>query len=920
MKKYLYETHVHTAQGSKCGQVDATEMARRYHAAGYTGIVITDHFVHGNTAIDRSLPWEQWVEQFCRGYELAKAEGDKLGLQVFFGWESGYKGTEFLILGLDKAWLLAHPEIRDCTVQQQYELVHQGGGIVIHAHPYRVEPYIPEIRLFPEYVDAVEVYNATHSSLHSKDHRRAEWNKQALAYAREHKLPITAGSDQHKRAMIGGGMVFQRKMETIRDLCQAILNEEAIAYLDGSDPLWQEKIKDRQYCCPKYPNLLHGADYNPEQWVADKEQIWNEDMRLMKLANCNEMSIGIFSWSTLEPREGEYHFEFLDEILDKVHENGGKVILATPSAARPRWLAEKYPEVLRVNHRLEREHYSLRHNHCMTSPVYRQKVAAINQKLAQRYGDHPAVIGWHISNEYGGECRCPLCQQAFRDYLREKYDHDIEKLNHAYWSGFWSHRFDDFKQVEAPSDLTDQVMHGLNLDWHRFMTHQTKDFIKHEIAAVRAGGSDLPTTINMMWSLYELDYNEFADVIDIASWDSYPRWHTEQQCRTAAHTAFQHDFYRSMKQKPFLLMESAPGLVNWHPVNKLKRPGMDKLQAMQAVAHGADSVQYFQFRKSRGSVEKFHGAIVDHVGTEHTRIFKTVQEIGATLQKINELAGSHTHSRVALVYDWDCWWALDDAQCLKNPKRYPETCMDYHNYFWNRGISVDIISKTADFHKYDLVILPMMYLISQQTMDKIDLYVREGGVVYATYTLGMVNETDLCYLGGFPGGKLKDIFGIWNEEVDALYDADRVQVEGLDDTFEGVDLCELIHANGAQVLARYSSQFYAGMPALTVNAYGQGLAYYQAFRDTGAFKAAALDKITADLGIEGVIPGCGNGITAHARYADDTMYLFVENYNDHPTEQIVLGDLFTDMESGEQVQTVSLPPFSVRILKKTTRY
>ena len=237
MKKYLYETHLHTCQGSACGCVTGAEMASLYKAAGYTGVVITDHFIGGNTAIDRSLPWEQWVEEFCKGYEDAKAAGDRIGLQVFFGWESGYQGTEFLIFGLDKQWLLEHPEIRDCSIARQYELVHSGGGIVIHAHPFRMEAYIPKLRLFPQWVDAVEAVNATHSSHSSVSHKHPEWNEQAYAYAQENNLPITAGSDQHRPVMIGGGMVFDRKMENIQDLCRGILNREAREYLDGTKPL-----------------------------------------------------------------------------------------------------------------------------------------------------------------------------------------------------------------------------------------------------------------------------------------------------------------------------------------------------------------------------------------------------------------------------------------------------------------------------------------------------------------------------------------------------------------------------------------------------------------------------------------------------------------------------------------------------------
>lgn len=238
---YLYETHLHTSEASACCRVPAAEMARQFKEAGYTGVVITDHFINGNTAVDRSLPWEQWVEGFCKGYENAKAEGDKIGLQVFFAWESGYQGTEFLIYGLDKKWLLEHPEIASCSIERQYALVHAAGGMVIHAHPFREEPYIKEVRLFPHHVDAVEGINATHSSVTSISHKNPNWNPMAMEYAREHDLPVTAGSDQHKHAMIGGGMVFGRKLKDIYDLCDAIRNGEALELLDGTKELSKQE-------------------------------------------------------------------------------------------------------------------------------------------------------------------------------------------------------------------------------------------------------------------------------------------------------------------------------------------------------------------------------------------------------------------------------------------------------------------------------------------------------------------------------------------------------------------------------------------------------------------------------------------------------------------------------------------------------
>ena len=388
-------------------------------------------------------------------------------------------------------------------------------------------------------------------------------------------------------------------------------------------------------------------------------------MELMQQANCNEMTVGIFAWSTLEPREGEYDFSYLDTIIEKIGEAGGKVILATPSGARPRWLAEKYPEVLRVCHDGVREHFRARHNHCFTSPAYREKVRQMNTRLAQRYGNHPAVVAWHISNEYNGACHCPLCTNAFRDYLRRKFDNDIGKLNKAWWTTFWSKTFDNFDQIEPPGKYTECGIHGLNLEWRRFVTHQTMDFIENEVAPIRELSPHLPVTINMMYEFYDLDYHKVSKVIDIASWDSYPEWHNGDDALIAQKTAFWHDLYRSLKDRPFLLMESTPSLVNWKPYNKPKRPGMDVLSSIQAVAHGSDSVQYFQWRKGRGSSEKFHGAVVGHDGTEHTRVFRSVQTTGRVLQQIDEIAGTVTEAVEYIAEDGGVWILQGDYACTE---------------------------------------------------------------------------------------------------------------------------------------------------------------------------------------------------------------------------------------------------------------
>ncbi len=673
---------------------------------------------------------------------------------------------------------------------------------------------------------------------------------------------------------------------------------------------------NKQYPCATFPHFIHGGDYNPEQWLPDKS-IWDEDMRLMKLAHCNEMTVGIFSWAKLEPREGAYDFSFLDEVIDRIGRNGGKVILSTPSGARPHWLSDAYPEVLRVDPMGIRHKFQARHNHCLTSPIYREKVRQINTQLARRYGKNPTVIGWHISNEYSGDCHCPLCANAFRDYLRQKFEGDIDKLNRAYWTTFWSHTFQSFDQIDPPGPLTENATHGLNLDWHRFVTSQTMSFIENETAPLRQY-SDLPVTTNMMFEFRDLDYHRLKTVIDFASWDSYPEWHNGDDANIAQITGFWHDLYRSLFRKPFLLMESTPSGVNWKPYSKLKRPGMDVLASMQAIAHGSDSVQYFQWRKSRGSSEKFHGAVVGHDGTEHTRVFRSVQTTGQLLEKLDQIAGTLVDAPVAVVFDWENLWALEDCQGYANAgKKYFETCYAYHQEFWKRGINCDVISPKADLSGYRLVVAPMLYLTDEATVANLEQYVAQGGTLWGTYMLGTVDGNDLCWLGGIPAGPLKKVFGVMAEEIDTLYPEEQQHADFAGETHTLVDYCEVLRPTTAESLAVYADGWFPHTPAVTINTYGSGRAIYQGCRDTGSLRDAICTELLKELNI---IPLLGqaalpHGVTAHSRTDGEHTYLFVENYS--PTEPVVLPlpRTMTDLLSGENIDTCTLPPYGFRILK-----
>lgn len=670
--------------------------------------------------------------------------------------------------------------------------------------------------------------------------------------------------------------------------------------------------------------MLHGGDYNPDQWIQTPE-IWDEDMRLMKLAGCNAMSLGIFSWSALEPVEGEFEFGWLDTILDKLAENGAYAVLATPSGSKPAWMSRAYPEVCRVNADGRRQPHGQRHNHCRTSPVYRTKCQIINRKLAERYQDHPALLVWHASNEYnGGDCHCELCYAAFHGWLKHRYEDDIDKLNHAYWASFWSHTFPDWDYVIP----TDKGIHGLMLDWMRFKTDQTIDFFKTETTPLKEITPDIPITTNFMTDSSTLDYWAFSKAVDVVSWDSYPDWHeTGDDWVEAARTALAHDINRTMKGKPFMLMESVPSIPTRDRIKKRKKPGMHQLSSLQAVAHGSDTVQYFQWRKSRGSKEKFHGAVIDHVGNEHTREFKDVAELGRILANLDDVVGTGVPAEVALVLDWENEWALEEGAkvYLGELVKYRERCLAHYRPFWEEGVSVDVIDQTHSLEEYKLVIAPMVYMLRPGFADRLANYIRAGGNAVMTYWSAVVNETDLCFLGGVPGDGLREVFGVWEEESQSYFPGESVGLVmakdnplGLVGEYSASNTCSVIHPEGSQTLATYTSDFFTGTPALTMNQYGQGRAFYVASRNEDRFLLDFYNRLILDIPLSRVVDSeLPEGVTAQIRTDGQTSFTFIMNFCEQEI-RVLLQSGYSDLLSGEEVRGgITLEPFGVKILRST---
>ncbi len=627
--------------------------------------------------------------------------------------------------------------------------------------------------------------------------------------------------------------------------------------------------------------IAYGGDYNPEQW---SEEVWEEDMRLFKLAHIDTVTLNVFSWASLQPDESTYRFEKLDKIMNMVRDNGLKVCLATSTAAHPAWMAKKYPEILRTEFNGMKRKFGGRHNSCPNSLVYQKYARKLAGKLAERYQNYENIIGWHVSNEFGQECYCENCEKAFRVWLKEKYQ-TIEEVNRVWNTAFWGHTFYDWDEIVLPNLLSEHfetersMFQGISLDYKRFNSDSMLNCYQMEYEEIKKITPNIPITTNMMGFYRPLDYQKWAKYLDFISWDNYPSYQD-----TVAQNALNHDLMRGLKSgKPFILMEQTPSVTNWQYYNALKRPGVLRLQSYQAVAHGSDSIMFFQMRRSIGACEKYHSAVIDHCGHENTRVFREIAQIGKELEQIgNRILGAKGEAKVAIVFDWDNWWGIELSAGPSVELKYRDEVNRYYTALHDMNIETDVISVEEDLSQYELVIAPILYMTKGNYDEKIREYVKNGGTFITTFFSGYVNENDLVITGGYPG-KLRDILGIWVEETDALPPEFYNHFDYEGEEYRCELLCDLLHLEGAESLAEYKEDFYEGLPVVTKNKFGKGQAYYVATRSDKKFYHELLKKICEEKQIQpaAVVP---EGIEAVARSTDKNRFLFLLNYAEEEKE------------------------------------
>ncbi|MCK2215750.1 beta-galactosidase [Actinomadura sp. ATCC 31491] len=631
----------------------------------------------------------------------------------------------------------------------------------------------------------------------------------------------------------------------------------------------------------KLDRIHFGADYNPEQWPPE---VWREDVRLMREAGVTIVTLGIFSWASVEPEPGRHDFSWLDEVMDLLGDAGIAVSLATGTASPPAWFSRLHPETMPVTRDGVRLSPGSRQHYCPSSPLYRRAAAGLAAELGKRYGGHPALALWHVGNEYGchvRECYCEVSAEDFRAWLRGRYG-DLDALNAAWSTTFWSQRLGDWAEVLPPRAAPTLRNPAQELDYRRFSSDALLACYRAEREVLRELTPDVPVTTNIM-GMWEpvADYASWAPDFDVVALDLYPE---PKDPRAHIDAAFFHDQMRSLGGgRPYLMMETATSAISYRPPNRPKRPGLNRLWSHQAVARGADAVMYFQWRASAGGAEKFHSAVVSHGGAGD-RVFREVKALGAELAGLSRVAGTRVPAEVALVHDYPNWWSLElDAR--PGELRIAERVRAHYDPLWHENVTVDVVPPEADLSGYRLVVVPNLYLCGDAAAANLRRYVEGGGHLLMSFFSGIADACDRIRLGGHPGA-FRDLLGLRVEEFWPLSEDERI---ALDTGGEAGLWADHVVTEGAEVLARYAGGPLPGEPAITRHAFGAGVATYLGTRPDAAAMRALTRDVLRLAGVEPVLAGLPDGVEAVRRGPR----VFLLNHTDRPVRAagIELGPL-----------------------------
>jgi beta-galactosidase len=663
----------------------------------------------------------------------------------------------------------------------------------------------------------------------------------------------------------------------------------------------------------KHSHIFYGADYNPEQWL---EEIWHEDMALMKKAGVNLVSLGVFSWANLEPRPGVYTFDWFDRIVSLLHENEIGLCLATATASPPPWLAKHHPESLPVDADGITYYPGGRQAYCPHSVAYKESAAALVRRMAERYGKHPALKIWHINNEYGchtDECFCDISAQAFREWLKSRYQ-TIDALNHAWATSFWSQRYDDWSEINPPRRAPTFANPTQQLDWRRFSSDSLLELMEMENAILRELTPDIPMTTNFLGFWKSTDQWKWSRQEDVISVDSYPE--PAEPLSGSAASAMMGDLVRSLgKGRPWMLMEQAPGAVNWRKQNAPKSPGQMRLWSLQSVVRGAGAIMFFQWRASKAGAEKHHSGMVQHGGVERSRVWDEVVSLGNDLKHLSALIHSRVMADVAIMLDWENWWALELDSKPSMDLKFHEQLTRHFEPLFRSNITTDFVHPGDNLTPYKLVIIPNLYLVRADHAEKIARYVEQGGTVLMSFFSGIVNENEHIWLGGYPA-PFRRMLGLCVEEFAPVVNGQVNTLRFANGTKTISDLwAEVIHLEGAESLASFQENYFAGKPALTRHRFGKGTAYYLGTRLDGADMLRVFQQVFADAGVDPALE-VPDGVEAILRDGADQSYLCLLNHLPEAVTIDLQGFSGTDLLTGQFVKNqLLLGSYGVQIME-----
>ncbi|WP_062079218.1 beta-galactosidase [Demequina globuliformis] len=642
---------------------------------------------------------------------------------------------------------------------------------------------------------------------------------------------------------------------------------------------------------PDLDGIAYGGDYNPEQWP---REVWDEDVALMREAGVNFVSVGIFSWALLEPKEGLYEFGWLDDLLDLLHANGISADLGTPSVSPPAWFFHQYPEARVTLKDGTVMGFGSRGMASHAAPEYREAIARMAGALADRYASHPAVVMWHIHNEYGvpvAEDFGPRAVASWRRWLQARYE-TLDALNDAWGTAFWGQRYGDWEHVVAPAATPTIANPAMKLDWARFTDDQLRECFRIERDVIRERASQPITTNFMAHQSWNTDLWKWAREVDVVSDDHY-LWAPDPDAHVGL--ALSADLTRSVAGgNPWILMEHSTSAVNWQGHNVAKRPGEMRRNALTHLGRGADGIAFFQWRASRSGAEKFHSAMVPHAGPR-SRVFREVAGLGQDLKALADIRGARTTAAVAVLYDWESLWAHDLEWRPSDDLQFRERMRAYYERLWRDGVQVDFAHPEADLSGYRMVVAPSSYLLTAEAGRNLEAYVEAGGTLVVGAFSGIVDEHDAVHAGGF-GAPLKNALGLTIEEFLPLRAGETCHVAYGAESIETDVWAEDMALAGAEVRGTFTDGPGAGLPAITRHQHGTGVSWYVGTRLSVSALAHVFADAYADAGLTPASAPEGVEVMVRTSGAED--FVVVCNHTDDAADLSITG---TNALTGAQV-------------------